>query len=184
MILTETTIPGAVLVDIEMMSDERGGFARTWCAREFAAAGLADVTVQSSIATNHVAGTLRGMHFQAEPHVEAKLVRCTRGAIYDVLVDLRPQSATYLGWVGVELSATNRRALYVSPGLAHGYQTLTDHTEIAYQMSEFYAPDAGRGVRWDDPAFDIQWPQAMQRVMSPRDRDYPSYVPISGASPR
>ena len=118
MILTETTLTGAVLVDIEMMSDDRGGFARTWCAREFAAAGLADVTVQSSIATNHVAGTLRGMHFQAAPHAEAKLVRCTRGAIYDVLVDLRPESATYLQWIGIELSAASVLADIEEAGFA------------------------------------------------------------------
>ena len=182
MILTETTLTGAVLVDIEMMSDERGGFARTWCAREFAAAGLADVTVQSSIATNHVAGTLRGMHYQAAPHAEAKLVRCTRGAIYDVLVDLRPESATYLEWIGVELSAANHRALYVPPGLAHGYQTLSDNTEIVYQMSEFYSPDAGQGVRWDDPVVAIEWPPTLRRVMSPRDRAYPNYVPVAETS--
>jgi dTDP-4-dehydrorhamnose 3,5-epimerase len=175
-IFTETTLDGAFIVDVEMMSDERGGFARTWCAHEFAEAGLAAVTVQSSIATNHRAGTLRGMHFQAAPHTEAKLVRCTRGTIYDVLVDLRPDSPSHLQWIGVELSAENYRALYVPPGLAHGYQTLTDDTEIVYQMSEFYAPDAGRGVRWDDPAFGIAWPAANRRIMSPRDRDYPDFV--------
>lgn len=175
-IFTETTLAGAFIVDVEMMGDERGGFARTWCAKEFAARGLAAVTVQSSIATNHLAGTLRGMHFQTPPYAEAKLVRCTRGAIYDVLIDIRAESASYLRWIGVELSDTNHRALYVPPGLAHGYQTLTDDTEIAYQMSEFYAPDAGRGVRWNDPAFEITWPPTNGRIMSQRDRDYPDFL--------
>src|SRR5262249_47243472 len=147
-----TALDGAVLVDVEPFVDERGFFARSWCADEFAAAGLPAVVVQSSVSWNEHRHTLRGMHWQAEPHGEAKLVRCTRGAILDVIVDLRPESATYLQHVGVRLDEDNRRALLIPKGMAHGFLTLLPGTEVLYQMDTVHVPEAARGARWDDPA--------------------------------
>ena len=161
MIVTETTIPGAYVIDVERKEDERGFFARTWCAEEFRARGLADVVAQSSISYNARRGTLRGMHYQVAPHEETKLVRCTMGAIFDVLLDLRTQR-----WEGFELTAENRRALYIPRGVAHGFLTLIDHTEVLYQMDVPYAPESVRGVRWD--AFGIEWPFAPV-VLSDKD---------------
>ena len=177
MIFTPTTLGGAVVIDLERHEDERGFFARTWCVREFEAEGLSTRLVQSSVAFNERRGTLRGMHYQRAPFGEVKLVRCTRGALYDVIVDLRPDSPTYLGWFGVELSAANGRTLYVPEGFAHGYQTLEDGTEALYQMSQFHAPQAAGGARWDDPAFAIEWPPAERRIMSERDANWPDYQP-------
>ncbi len=177
MILTELPLPGAFLVEMEKLTDERGYFARTFCRAEFARAGLTSPVEQCSTSFNRRRGTLRGMHFQVAPHGEAKLVRCTRGALYDVIVDLRPDSPTRTRWVGVELTADNRRALYVPEGFAHGYQTLADETETYYQVSAFYAPSAERGVRWDDPAFAIEWPDPEPAVMSEKDRNWPDYEP-------
>jgi dTDP-4-dehydrorhamnose 3,5-epimerase len=174
--ITPTTIAGVFLVDIERLSDDRGFFARTSCVREFAEHGLNTAWVQSSISYNQKKGTLRGMHYQAEPAPETKLVRCTAGAVFDVVVDLRPDSATFRQWLGVELSAENRRAIYIPPGIAHGFQTLADETELFYQISEFFRPELSRGVRWDDPAFKIDWPAADPRIMSERDRSYPDLV--------
>ena len=174
MIFTETRIPGAFLIEPEPLEDERGFFARTWCQREFKAQGLSPQLVQCSISFNKKKGTLRGMHYQAAPHEEAKLVRCTKGAIYDVILDLRPWSPTFKQHVAVVLSAQNRKMLYVPEGVAHGFQTLEDETEVFYQMSEFYTPEWARGVRWDDPAFDIPWP-ADARVIAARDRSYSDY---------
>jgi dTDP-4-dehydrorhamnose 3,5-epimerase len=171
-----TAIDGAVVVDIEPHQDERGFFARTWCAEEFERAGLPAGLSQCSVSWNRHRHTLRGMHWQAAPHGEGKLVRCTRGAIFDVVVDLRPQSATYLDHVAVRLDQDNRRALFVPPGLAHGFLTLVDETEVAYQMDTVHVPDAARGARWDDPAFAISWP-APPEVLSDRDRAYPDLVP-------
>jgi dTDP-4-dehydrorhamnose 3,5-epimerase len=173
---TETKVAGAWLVEPELLADERGFFARTWCAEEFADHGLNPRLAQANISFNHRRGTLRGMHYQAEPHAEAKLVRCTQGAIFDVAVDLRPDSPTHRAWYGVELSADNRAMLYVPEGCAHGFLTLTDATEVAYQMSAPYAPGAGRGVRFDDPAFGIEWPGEVL-VINERDRGYPDVGP-------
>jgi len=173
-IFTPTAVGGAVLVDPERREDERGFFARTWCAREFADAGLPAGLVQCSISWNARRHTLRGMHWQAAPHQETKLVRCTRGALLDVVVDLRPGSPTWLRHVAVELSADNRRALLIPPGAAHGFLTLVEGTEVLYQMDAFHAPEAARGARWDDPALGIAWPAA-PAVISERDRTYPDF---------
>lgn len=170
-----TKLAGAFVIDLERHEDDRGFFARAWCQREFGARGLNPRLVQCNISYNTKKGTLRGMHFQAPPHEEAKLVRCTRGAIHDVILDLRPHSPTFKEHVAVVLSAENRTMIYVPEGVAHGFQTLDDHTEVFYQMSEFYVPGAERGVRWDDPAFSIAWPPA-DRLMSERDRGYPDFV--------
>ena len=175
MIFHDTEIPGAFAVDLERSDDERGFFARAWCAEEFAAQGLSTRLAQANISFNASAGTLRGMHFQRTPHEEAKLVRCTSGALFDAIVDLRPNSPAYKRWTGIELTAENRRALYVPEGCAHGFQTLADATEIFYLVSEAYAPESEGGVRWDDPAFGIEWPPAEQRIMSPKDESWPDF---------
>jgi dTDP-4-dehydrorhamnose 3,5-epimerase len=172
----EAPLAGAWVVDPDRLGDERGHFARTFDRDEFAARGMASEIVQCSASYNARAGTLRGLHFQCDPHGEPKLVRCTRGAVFDVIVDLRPGSATHRGWYGVELSADNGRALYVPPGMAHGFQTLQDASELLYMMSHEYVPAAASGVRWDDPAFGIEWPAVAERVMSERDRRYPDYA--------
>jgi dTDP-4-dehydrorhamnose 3,5-epimerase len=174
MIFTPTRLAGLWLVEIEPRADERGHFARTWCAREFAGHGLDTRLVQTSLSFNRRRGTLRGMHFQRPPHAEVKLVRCTRGAIWDVAIDLRPQSPTYGGWQGFELSAGNAAALYIPEGFAHGFQTLADESEVFYQMSAFYAPEAAAGVRYDDPAFGIDWPLPVASI-APRDAAWPDY---------
>jgi dTDP-4-dehydrorhamnose 3,5-epimerase len=175
MIFTPTELEGAWIVDLEPRGDERGFFARAWAEEEFAAHGLSTEVVQANIAFNRSRGTLRGMHFQHVPHAEVKLVRCTRGALYDVIVDLRRESPTHARWLGVELTAENRRMLYVPEGFAHGYQTLADDTEAYYQVSAAYAPQAEGGVRWDDPAFGIEWPDPEPPVMSEKDRAWPDY---------
>jgi dTDP-4-dehydrorhamnose 3,5-epimerase len=170
----ETKLPGVFEIHIEPMVDERGFFSRSWCQREFEQHGLKPVTVQCNIAFNEKRGTLRGLHYQAEPHPEAKLVRCTQGGIYDVVVDLRPESSTFKKWIGVFLTAANRNMIYVPGGCGHGLLTLEDRTEVCYQMSEFYYPELSRGVRWNDPAFRIEWP-AQPVIMSQRDRTYPDF---------
>ena len=172
---TETKLKGAYILDLKPIEDERGFFARTFCVQEFEAHGLNPCVVQCNVSYNKHKGTLRGMHYQSAPHAEAKLVRCICGAIYDVIIDLRPESPTFKQWVGVELTASNRRMLYVPEGLAHGFQTLEDETEVFYQMSEFYFPQSAQGVRWDDPAFQIDWPPA-ERVISSKDISYPDFV--------
>ncbi len=171
MIFTETSLKGAFIIDIDPREDERGFFARSWCEEEFQAHGLNTRIVQCNISFNRKRGALRGMHYQAAPFEEAKLVRCTMGAIYDVVIDLRSDSTTFKQWFAVELTAENRRALYIPEGFAHGFQTLTDNTEVFYQMTEFYHPECARGVRWDDPAFEVEWPIA-EVVMSERDFSY------------
>jgi dTDP-4-dehydrorhamnose 3,5-epimerase len=177
-ILRETPLAGAFVVEVEPARDERGFFARTFDVETFTAHGLASTIDQASVSFNARAGTLRGLHYQAEPHGEEKLVRCVRGAIHDVIVDLRPDSPTFRESFGVELEATTHRALYVPKGMAHGFQTLTDDAEVLYLISTPYVPDAGRGVRWDDPAFAIRWPEpAGERVISERDRTYPDFRP-------
>lgn len=174
MIFRETAIEGCWVIEPERLADERGYFARTWDTTEFAARGLTGRLVQSNISFNSAYGTLRGLHYQAPPYQEAKLVRCTCGTIYDVAVDLRPNSPTFRGWFGVELSAENRLAHYVPEGCAHGLLTLADDSEVLYLVSEFYAPYAARGVRFDDPAFRIRWPVDVV-VINERDRTYPDF---------
>jgi dTDP-4-dehydrorhamnose 3,5-epimerase len=173
---TRTTITGAFLVDLEPITDERGFFARSFCRHEFAAHGLNPELAQCNVSLNRRRGTLRGMHWQAAPHEEAKLVRCIRGMLHDVIVDLRAGSPTYGRHTAVLLSAENRRMLYVPEGCAHGFLTLEDDTEVLYQMSAFYAPESARGVRFDDPAFGIRWPAEVM-VISERDRGYPDWAP-------
>ena len=174
MIFRQTALPGAFVIEPERHQDVRGWFARTWCQREFATHGLTEPIVQCSISYNRRRGTLRGMHYQIAPHAEAKLIRCTRGAIWDVALDLRPDSPTLHRHVGVELSAENGWALYIPEGCAHGFQTLVDDTDVFYQMSAFYAPEAARGIRYDDPAFGIEWP-IDDPILLERDRTYPDY---------
>lgn len=172
MIFTETKLGGAFVIDPEFREDERGFFARTFCQHEFAAHGLKVDVAQANLSFNHRAGTLRGLHFQRPPAAETKLVRCTRGAIVDVIVDLRPGSPTYLQHVAVELSEDNRRALYVPELFAHGYQTLTDGAEVTYQVGEFYTPGAEGGLRYDDPRLGIAWPLPVT-VISDKDAAWP-----------
>jgi dTDP-4-dehydrorhamnose 3,5-epimerase len=176
LIFTETRLAGAFVIDLERKEDERGFFARTFCEREFSSHGLESRFVQCNLSYNHRAGTLRGMHWQAEPHGESKLVRCTRGAILDVIVDLRRGTPSYLTHLAVRLDEDNRRALLIPPGVAHGFLTLADATEVFYQMDHEHAPEAARGARWDDPAFALRWPAA-PAVISERDRCYPDYRP-------
>ena len=172
MIFTETKLKGAFIIEPERLEDERGFFARTFCRMEFEAHGLNPNLVQCSVSHNKLKGTLRGMHYQIPPHGEAKLIRCTIGAIYDVMLDLRPNSPTYRQWVSVELTAANRRMVHIPEGVAHGFQTLDPDTEVFYQMSDFYHSESAQGVRWDDPTLAIRWPIA-QPIMSARDRTLP-----------
>jgi len=174
MIFTPTQLDDARLIDIERKEDERGFFARIWCRQELAAQDLDTGIAQDSLSFNRHRGTLRGLHFQRPPHDETKIVRCTRGEIFDVIVDLRPRSFTYLHWEGFELTADNRRALYIPKGFAHGFQTLTDQAEIAYRISAFYAPEAASGYRYDDAAFGITWPLPVT-VISCRDLSWPAF---------
>ena len=172
---SETKIPGVFEIWIEPKSDERGFFARSWCAQEFERHGLSPKLVQCSVSLSTHKGTLRGMHYQAAPYQEAKLVRCTTGAIFDVAIDLRPHSPTFKSWVAAVLTAKLRNMLYVPEGCAHGFLTLEDNTEVFYQMSEVFNPDSARGVRWDDPAFQIAWPAKVEQI-SERDRNCPDFV--------
>ena len=165
-----------MLIDLEKREDERGFFARTFCRGEFGAQGLPTTFVQSSVSFNRRAGTLRGMHFQAPPCAEGKLIRVTRGAIFDVIIDLRKESPTFKEHLAVELTESNARMLYVPEGFAHGFQTLEDDSEVFYQMTESYSPEHARGVRWNDPAFAIDWPRVERRTMIERDRSYPDFV--------
>ena len=174
MIFRPTAIAGAWIVEPELHVDERGFFARTWCAEEFRARGLSDALAQASISHNRRRGTLRGLHYQVTPHEEVKLVRCTRGAIVDIVLDLRPASPTFARHIAVRLDADSRLAVYVPEGCAHGFQTLVDDTEVFYQMSTAHVPAAARGVRWDDPAFAIQWP-VPDPILLDRDRTYPDF---------
>lgn len=175
MIFAETKLPGAFIIDVEKHEDSRGFFARVYCEREFRERELHSDFVQCNISFNRRRGTLRGMHYQAAPLEEAKLVRCTRGAIFDAIVDLRPASSTFRQYFSVVLSAENWRSLYIPEGFAHGFQTLEDDTEVFYQMSQFYAAEHARGVRWNDPAFGIAWPEA-ERIIIERDQSYPDFV--------
>lgn len=172
---TETELKGAVIVEIEKLTDERGFFARSYCRKEFEAHGLSPDLVQANVSYNIKKGTLRGMHYQITPYEETKLVRCTRGAIYDVIIDLRPDSETYQKWIGIELTASNYKMLYVPENFGHGFQTLTDDTEVTYQVSQFYTPGAERGIRWNDPVFEINWPVEVT-VISEKDRNWSDYA--------
>jgi len=180
MIFTETKLKGAFILELEKLEDERGFFARTWCRQEFSKYGLNPNLVQCSVSFNHKLGTLRGMHYQIAPYEEAKLLQCIAGAIYDVVIDLRCDSPTFTEWIAVELTAENHRMLYVPENFAHGFQTLKDNTEVFYQISQFHAPEYARGIRWDDPAFGIHWPDTT-RIISDRDATYPDF---SDGSPR
>jgi dTDP-4-dehydrorhamnose 3,5-epimerase len=173
-IFTETRLKGAFVLELQKREDDRGFFARSWCRQEFEAHHLNTAIVQCNVSFNRRKGTLRGMHYQAPPFEEAKLVRCTAGALYDVIIDLRRDSATYKQHVGEVLSAANHKMLYVPEGFAHGFQTLADNTEIFYQMSQLYSPEHARGVRYNDPAFGIQW-MIGEPVIADRDRDYPDF---------
>ena len=174
MIFTETELKGAYIIAPEPVQDDRGFFARIWCQKEFQAHGLTTDIVQCNISFNKKRGTFRGMHFQTEPWEEIKLVRCTVGSIYDVIIDLRPDSATFRQWISVELTADNRKMLYIPVGFAHGFLTLADNTEVFYQMSQWYNADYARGVRWDDPAFSIKWPFEAS-VIAEKDRKFPDF---------
>ena len=176
MFFKETKVPGVMEVHMEPKADERGFFARSWCREEFEQYGLRSNVVQCSISFNSRKGTLRGMHYQAGRYAESKLVRCTKGAIYDVALDMRPSSETFLQWVGTELTAENHVALYIPEGCAHGFLTMEDETEVFYQMSESYHPEAACGVRWNDPIFNIAWPGTVE-VISDRDETYPDFIP-------
>lgn len=171
---TETKLKGAFILDLELREDPRGFFARTFCQKEFEAHGLKPMVAQCNLSFNHKKGTMRGMHYQVPPAAETKLVRCTRGAVYDVIVDLRPGSPTYLQHVGVELTEHNRRQLYVPEMFAHGYLTLTEHAEVTYQVGEFYTPGYERGIRFDDPALNIEWPVPIE-VISDKDANWPAF---------
>ena len=179
MIFTETKLKGAFIIDLEPRQDQRGFFARTFCAKEFEAHGLKPTIAQCNLSFNHKKGTLRGMHYQKPPCAETKVIRCIQGAIYGVIIDLRPDSPTYLSHIAVELSAENHKALYTPEEFAHGFQTLTDVTEVIYQMGEFYAPEYAAGLRYDDPALGIAWPLPVSEI-SERDLAWPllSLVPV------
>jgi dTDP-4-dehydrorhamnose 3,5-epimerase len=175
MLFHETPLKGAFLIEPERIEDERGFFARTFCRQEFEARGLNPDIAQCSLSFNRRKGTLRGMHFQAAPHAEDKVVRCTGGAIYDVIVDLRPDSPTFKQWTAADLTAESRRMFYIPAGCAHGFQTLCDNAEVLYQISESYHPESARGVRWDDPAFAIVWPAAGERIISAKDKSWEDF---------
>jgi dTDP-4-dehydrorhamnose 3,5-epimerase len=174
MIFTQTPLKTAMIVDLEMRTDDRGGFARTFCAQEFEAHGLKPAVAQCNMSFNHKRGTIRGMHYQLQPAAETKLVRCTKGAIYDVIIDMRPDSETYLKHFGILLTESNRTALYVPEMFAHGYLALTDGAEVVYQVGEFYSPGYERGIRYDDPFFGIQWPEPIT-VISEKDAAWPPF---------
>jgi dTDP-4-dehydrorhamnose 3,5-epimerase len=171
---TETCLKGVFIVEIEKLSDDRGFFARSWCQKEFEAIGLTSRVVQANLSANQKNGTLRGMHYQIAPYQECKLVRYTRGAIFDVIIDLRPDSPTYKQWTGIELTADNYTMLFVPEDFAHGFQTLADDTEVTYQVSQFYTPGSEKGIRFDDPTFGIQWPLAVT-IISAKDKSWPDF---------
>jgi dTDP-4-dehydrorhamnose 3,5-epimerase len=176
MIFKETSITGAFIVDVKRIGDDRGFFGRVFCRKEFEAQGINLEVLQANMGFNEYRGTLRGLHYQVPPYGEAKLVRCTAGALYDVILDLRPASPTFKKWLGIKLTAENRTMLYVPEGCAHGYLTLVDHTEIYYMVSQFYTPGAERGVRWNDPAFRIDWPMKENLTISEKDRNWPDFL--------
>lgn len=175
MVFKETEIAGAFIIEIEKYSDNRGFFARGYCEKEFNEQNISFEMVQANIGFSKKKHTIRGLHYQREPHAEAKLVRCTKGALYDVIVDLRPDSSTYMQWTGVELTSNNHKMFYVPKGCAHGYQTMEDETEIFYMVSAFYAPGFEQGLRWNDPLFNIQWKETDDIIISEKDQTWPDY---------
>jgi dTDP-4-dehydrorhamnose 3,5-epimerase len=179
---TETAVTGAYIIEPDCRGDERGAFARLWCQAEFAEHGLTAAFVQCNCSFSPYRGTLRGLHYQLPPYEEAKLVRCIRGAVYDVIVDLRPDSAAHLRWLGVELTPENRKMLYVPEGCAHGYLTLEEKSEVVYTVSQFYHPEAERGVRWNDRLFEIAWPNGGAQTLSAKDQSWPDYKPGTASS--
>lgn len=174
----ETKLKGAFIIEAERFIDDRGFFARGWSLKELQEHGINLQFVESNFSFNLKKGTLRGMHYQAAPHAQAKMVRCTRGSVFDVAIDLQPDSPTFKQWVGTELSADNFLMFFIPGGFAHGYQTLEDNTEVAYEISSPYARESSKGVRWNDPAFGIKWPDVGERIMVPRDRDYPDFLDV------
>lgn len=174
MIFTETALKGAFILEIKKIEDERGFFGRSWCQKEFEDHGLVSSIVQTNVSFNKYKATLRGIHYQAAPYEETKLVRCTRGSIFDVIVDLRKESATYKSWIGVELNSSNYKLLYVPKNFGHAYITLEDDTEVTYQVSEFYAPGAEKGIRWNDPNIGIEWP-IVPEIISEKDQIQPLF---------
>jgi len=177
MIFKQAKLKDAYIIQLEKHDDERGFFAQAWCRKEFESHGLNPHVVQANIALSRKSGTLRGLHYQLPPYEEAKLVRCIRGAIYDVMIDLRKDSSTFKQWVGQELTSEDYQMLYIPEGFAHGYFTLVDNTEVFYQVSKFYAPNYESGVRWDDPAFDIKWPAANDLIVTDKDKNWPDFQP-------
>lgn len=171
---TETKLKGAFVVEIDKLTDDRGFFARSWCRKEFEAHGLSGRVAQANVSFNRKKGTLRGLHYQIAPYTECKLVRCTRGAVYDAIIDLRPDSPTYKQWTGIELTADNYTMMFIPEDFAHGYQTLSDETEVTYQISEFYTPGSEKGIRFDDPAFNIKWPLKVTTI-SDKDMTWPDF---------
>lgn len=178
MIFTETHLKDAYIIDLKKIEDNRGFFARAYCQKEFADHGIELNWVQANLANSKKRGTLRGLHFQKAPYSEAKLMRCIRGAIYDVIVDLRPDSSSYMQWLGVELTAENRRALFIPEGFAHGYLALEDDSDTFYPTSQFYTPGAEAGLRWNDPAFGIEWPFTDDLIITEKDQSWPDYEPV------
>jgi dTDP-4-dehydrorhamnose 3,5-epimerase len=176
MIFKKTLFDSVYIIEIEKQTDFRGFFGRAWCKREFEAYGLKTELVQSNVGFSRSAGTLRGLHYQSEPHAEVKLVRCVKGSIYDVMIDMRPQSSTYMQWLGIELKAESYRMIYVPEGFAHGYLTLKDNTEVMYQVSEYYTPGSERGIRFNDPAFAIRWPEDILFI-SDKDLSWQDFSP-------
>jgi dTDP-4-dehydrorhamnose 3,5-epimerase len=183
MIFTETKLKGAYIIDVKRLEDERGFFGRSYCQNELQALGLNTNVVQANVSYNKLKGTLRGMHMQLGPHEESKLVRCTRGSIYDVIIDMRKDSETFLQWTGVELTADSYRMLYVPEGFAHGFITLEDNTDVTYQVTQFYTPGAEKGYRWDDPAFNIKWP-IEPVIISPKDKMHPLFEKDITSAPK
>ena len=178
MIFTETKLQGVYIIDLKKIEDDRGFFARAYCQKEFAEHGIELNWAQANLANSKERGTLRGLHYQKTPFAEAKLMRCIRGAIYDVIVDLRPDSPSYMQWLGVELTAENRRALFIPEGFAHGYLVLEDDSDTFYPTSQFYTPEAEAGVRWNDPAFGIEWPFTNDLIITEKDQRWPDYEPV------
>ncbi len=178
MIFTETHLKDAYIIDLKEIEDDRGFFARAYCQKEFAEHGIELNWAQANLANSKKRGTLRGLHYQKAPYAEAKLMRCIRGAIYDVILDLRPDSPSYMQWLGVELTADNRRALFIPEGFAHGYLVLEDDSDTFYPTSQFYTPGAEAGVRWNDPAFGIEWPFTDDLIITEKDQSWPDYEPV------
>lgn len=175
MIFEKTRFEGVYIIKLDALADERGFFARSWCKKEFSDKGLVNELVQNNVSFNKYKGTLRGMHYQVKPFGEVKIVKCIRGSIYDVIIDLREDSDTYMQWTSIELNEDNRNMFYIPSGFAHGFLTLTDNTEVFYQMSEYYQPSAARGVRYDDPAFKIEWPINDEPLISEKDSTWPNF---------